>query len=218
MMTAGPATGRCVMTAEATAKKSTSDRLLDAAEQVFANNGIKGATTREIAATAGVHEVSLFRHFRSKELLFQGVIDRLVARMTAALYGDEQYSWTGDLRQDLTHFAQAYFYTMLEYEPIMRMVIGEARRQPEEACAVWKSVGMPLRQRLVDYFEDLQQREQLRPDVDAYRAMDMFTGALFAAVLRHSVNKEVPYTPVEFLGSVVDIFVRGVELPTPAKS
>ncbi|MEH2385114.1 MAG: helix-turn-helix domain-containing protein, partial [Nostoc sp.] len=45
----------------------TRTRLIEAASQVFASLGVQGATTREIARVAGVNEVTLFRHFASKE-------------------------------------------------------------------------------------------------------------------------------------------------------
>lgn len=44
----------------------TRSRLLKAALEVFAEAGIAGATTKAIARMAGVNEVTLFRHFHSK--------------------------------------------------------------------------------------------------------------------------------------------------------
>jgi len=50
------------------------DRILDAALQLFSEAGYKGAATKKIAALAGVNEVTLFRHFRTKSELFGSVI------------------------------------------------------------------------------------------------------------------------------------------------
>lgn len=47
----------------------TRARLIKAATKVFATAGLTGATTREIARVAAVNEVTLFRHFQSKEQL-----------------------------------------------------------------------------------------------------------------------------------------------------
>ena len=52
----------------------THRRLLEAATRVFARSGLEGATTREIAREAGVNEVTLFRHFQSKENLLSAVL------------------------------------------------------------------------------------------------------------------------------------------------
>lgn len=50
---------------------SARERILQAAERVFAQYGPAGATTRRIAEEAGVNEVTLFRHFGSKEVLLE---------------------------------------------------------------------------------------------------------------------------------------------------
>jgi TetR/AcrR family transcriptional regulator len=49
--------------------------VLEAALSVFAKKGYGGATTREIAAAAGVTEAIIFRHFPNKQELFRAVMD-----------------------------------------------------------------------------------------------------------------------------------------------
>jgi AcrR family transcriptional regulator len=48
--------------------------LLDAAREVFATRGFRGARTKEIADKAGVSEALLYRHFGSKAGLFEEAI------------------------------------------------------------------------------------------------------------------------------------------------
>lgn len=50
--------------------------ILDAAEQVFASSGFKGATMREIAETAGVAQGLIHYHFQNKQTLFEKMIER----------------------------------------------------------------------------------------------------------------------------------------------
>ena len=61
---------------------STKARILGAAEEVFAARGFEGASTREIAARAGVNISSLHYHWESKETLyftvFRAIYDRIV--------------------------------------------------------------------------------------------------------------------------------------------
>jgi AcrR family transcriptional regulator len=61
---------------------STKARILAAAEEVFASRGFEGASTREIAARAGVNISSLHYHWASKETLylavFRNIFDQLV--------------------------------------------------------------------------------------------------------------------------------------------
>ena len=49
--------------------------ILDAAEECFATAGFTGATTRQVAARAGVNVATLHYHFGSKEKLYRAVLD-----------------------------------------------------------------------------------------------------------------------------------------------
>ncbi|NJK64654.1 MAG: helix-turn-helix transcriptional regulator [Synechococcaceae cyanobacterium SM2_3_1] len=52
---------------------TTRQRLLNTAKELFARQGITHTTTRQIAEAAGVNEVTLFRHFKSKQGLLLAV-------------------------------------------------------------------------------------------------------------------------------------------------
>ena len=56
---------------------STKARILEAAEEVFATKGFEGASTREIAAKAGVNISSLHYHWESKETLYYAVFQNI---------------------------------------------------------------------------------------------------------------------------------------------
>ena len=51
------------------------ERILEAAARVYSKHGFRGATTRLIAAEAGVNEVTLFRTFGSKGALLEAVLE-----------------------------------------------------------------------------------------------------------------------------------------------
>src|SRR5262245_34490262 len=50
-------------------------QLIEAARRVFAERGFRGATTRQIAATAGVTEALIFQHFPDKDSLYAAILD-----------------------------------------------------------------------------------------------------------------------------------------------
>jgi len=56
----------------------TACKILEAAMEVFAEKGFRGATTREIAAKAGANVASLHYHFRDKESLYLKVLNRFI--------------------------------------------------------------------------------------------------------------------------------------------
>jgi TetR/AcrR family transcriptional regulator len=55
-------------------------QLIEAARRVFAERGFRGATTRQIAAAAGVTEALIFQHFPDKDSLYAAILDEEAAR------------------------------------------------------------------------------------------------------------------------------------------
>jgi AcrR family transcriptional regulator len=57
-------------------EKSTRDKILDAAEMLFAEEGLHAVSVRQIAAAAGVPTGLITYHFESKDGLYRAVFDR----------------------------------------------------------------------------------------------------------------------------------------------
>ncbi len=57
---------------------NTKQEILNAALQIFIKKGYKGTTTLDIATEAGVAEVTLFRHFKTKENIFMNAIEPIL--------------------------------------------------------------------------------------------------------------------------------------------
>ncbi len=58
--------------------KTTAERILDAAEQVFAERGFDGASLGDVADRVGIRGPSLYNHFRNKRELYAAVLGRLL--------------------------------------------------------------------------------------------------------------------------------------------
>jgi AcrR family transcriptional regulator len=54
----------------------TAERILDAAEALFAKQGYAAATLRDVAARVGLRTPSLYNHFPNKESLYAAVLER----------------------------------------------------------------------------------------------------------------------------------------------
>jgi AcrR family transcriptional regulator len=65
--------------------QATRDRIVAAATDLFSERSFDGASTRDIAAAAGVTQPLLNYHFRSKEELWQAAVDALFAQLTETL-------------------------------------------------------------------------------------------------------------------------------------
>ncbi|MBX7244525.1 MAG: TetR/AcrR family transcriptional regulator [Candidatus Sumerlaeaceae bacterium] len=59
------------------------DMIVRDVRRVFAEKGFKGATTRELARAAGVSEALLFKHFPTKEALYEAMLLKCKAQDSA---------------------------------------------------------------------------------------------------------------------------------------
>lgn len=193
----------------------TRDRLLKAAIEVFSTQGFVGATTREIARVADVSEVTLFRHFQSKDQLLKAVAEHVTALRLEALSHFEE--WTYDLHRDLQHYAHLHDDMLETYEALFRMFIGEAQRHPQEAVQVLQESLLPLREQLMAYLRLCMERGKVRADVDVAMAVDQLTGMLLAGMIRrHVLPISRGYSRDRYIQGCVDLFVRSVGTQTQA--
>src|SRR5689334_20452666 len=82
-------------------------RILAAAEEVFAERGYLGATTREIAERAGIGKRMLFYYFSSKDVVYRAVLERIIVGLLAIYEqtrGEPGPIGLGDSIEAITHF------------------------------------------------------------------------------------------------------------------
>jgi AcrR family transcriptional regulator len=92
----------------AATKGGSWDRLLNAAEQVFAEKGCDAATTRQIAALSGDTLGTLSYHFKTKDVLLREVLTRRFEEMNElrramyAEFSDRRGGGVPDLDEAIT--------------------------------------------------------------------------------------------------------------------
>ena len=105
--------------------------ILDAATTAFRDEGYDRASMDRIADLAGVSKRTVYNHFRSKEALFQAVVQTLLDRAVAL----KQVEWEPDrpLEDQLADFARAK--TLIAEDgaslSLLRVVFGVFVKQPE---------------------------------------------------------------------------------------
>lgn len=101
-------------------------QVLEAALARFVADGYAGATTKEIAAEAGVNEATLFRRFGGKaELVLAALRAALQAVPLRGLRPSE------DLEADLLRVLEAYQQTYAQVGAVFPLLMVEAARHPE---------------------------------------------------------------------------------------
>ena len=185
----------------------TRQRLLDAATETLNGVGIQGATTREIARRAGVNEVTLFRHFKSKEQLLRAVLQRGLAAEAAIL--DEHSSW----KESLEEYARHYYSLWDKNKDFAGAFLAEGHLWPKSMQAMIADVIRPVRERLVSILADAQKAGVVRSGLNIECALDAFKNALYARLLLQGAYLPRNYSNDAYKSTVVEIFVRGMEAP-----
>mgnify|MGYP001950757092 CR=1 FL=1 len=65
--------------------KSTAEKVLDAAENLFAEKGYDATSLGDVADRVGIRSPSLYNHFRNKDALYTAVLERLLQSFTEPL-------------------------------------------------------------------------------------------------------------------------------------
>ena len=59
--------------------KETTERILATALELFSQNGYSGTNIRELTASLGLVKSSMYRHFESKEAIWNALLDEMIA-------------------------------------------------------------------------------------------------------------------------------------------
>src|SRR5256885_662278 len=191
-------------------------RILSAAARVYSQYGFRGATTRLIAAEAGVNEVTLFRTFGSKAELLQAMLLSHVSATAVPVIVD-----TADPERAITEWCATVLDYLRGHAHIIRKTIAEAEERPEAACAACEgpnSAGASL----VLYVERLRDEGRADPEADIDIAVSMFMSAMFGdALYRDIIPDSFPQPVEEAAAKYATTFMRAAGLratPVPDRS
>lgn len=154
---------------------TTKEKILQAGLSLFSEKGYLGATTKEIAKRAGVAELTLFRHFSSKDRLFEEIINTY--SFLPALKGllpeikDLQYS------DALKLIAEKFLERLSERRQLIRIMHSEIQLYPSRVKNIYHNFIDEIFRTLASYFRDLQKKGVLRkfkPDLAARAFLGMF--------------------------------------------
>ncbi len=118
---------------------------------LFASRGFKGATTRAIAEAAGVSEAIIFRHFATKEDLYDAIITSTIERRDEVW---EHETPTADDEQDLEHllrgFAQVFLRRHRDDQTFIRLMLYSALQDHKFRQRFFESNQSPFLRAIVE--------------------------------------------------------------------
>lgn len=189
--------------------KDTREKILEAGLRLFSDRGYLGATTKEIAQKAGVAELTLFRHFTSKEKLFEEVMSAysFLPALKGLLPALKEMSY----EEALAEIAGSFLKRLKERRHLVRIMQREMHLYPSKAKEVYQNLMGEIVKTLASYFREMQEAGVLRefaPELGARAFLGMFFSYFNTQEL--AVSKKYRFSDKEsVVGEFVGIFVEG---------
>lgn len=159
-------------------------RLIDAANEIFMEEGYRASVTR-IAARAGVAKQTLYNHFPKKEELFGAVVQKMAAAILVSLDGGE-ITTEEDFNERLIQFARSLRGCLLSHHGLacLRTLSAESARFPELCRSYLEKGPEQTARRLTHFLAEAMEKGMLRRD-DPHFAAEILLGMLIGYDQQH---------------------------------
>ena len=182
------------------------DQLLDAAARLYAEAGYRGATTRRIATQAGVNEITLFRHFGSKDALIREAITRAGSSRVPELLPESPR----DPFKEVRDWAKTHITELRERRSLIRTCMGEIEGHPGIFSRENSPPAMAAKA-LCRYLRRLRDTGVAKAQFDEVTASTMLMGVLFADAMGRDIMPDLYRNePEQALDEYVRLFLRSI--------
>jgi len=201
--------------------EQTRERILDAAEGLFADRGFEGTTLRDVASRVGIRTPSLYNHFPSKEALYAAVLERVVEPLLALLSEIVQ-SGPGE-RPDSRHVVERVMELLARRPDLPRLVVHEALGGGEHLMPLLQKVVGPVLVRAQEAVLGTPAAERWGADrvpLLVLAAYHMVVGHFAIAPFYRGLSGQDLLEPAalarqtRFLADVMDLLLSAPEAPT----
>jgi AcrR family transcriptional regulator len=192
-----------------TTEVETQDRILKAAQKLFANRGYAGTTTRDLAHASGIAEGTLFRHFENKKTILVNVVTQgwveLLTDLLTELSEMGSYKAIGQVMR-------RRMLNMHKNADLMRVCFMEAQFHPDLRDRIEAEVVDKMMNVAEAFFQTAMDRgiyRPMNPRIVAKVFLGMFMVAGFSQDTLMASNAS-PAQMKEMAEGIADIFLNGV--------
>lgn len=158
------------------AQGATPERLLQAAEAIFAAVGFGTAKLADIAGRAGIRRPSLLYHFPSKERLYAATVERAFTRLRQALRDAMQAD--GDFSTRMMNTVDRYCEFIADEPELSRLVLRELLDENGPGRKILIRQIVPLLD-IVERWIRTEGADVMRPEVPVRPAVLMLASDVF---------------------------------------
>ena len=114
----------------------TKERILDAALEMFSQNGYAGTNIRELSASLGLVKSGVYKHFESKEAIWNALLDQMIAYYAEHFGSAEHLPPVPDSLEELTQMTMRMVNVTVHDDRIImtRKVLTLEQYRDQRAC------------------------------------------------------------------------------------
>lgn len=177
--------------------KSTGQKILEAAKQVFMEKGIDGARMQDIADKAGINKALLHYYFRSKEKLFEMIFmeeaRKFMPKVTSIMVSELT------LFEKVEKFVGEYIDTLLQNPLLPIFILNEINRNPKDAIKKIFGNQRPPIDKVDELIAKLVKKGEIKP-IKGYELMvNMVSLCIFPFLARPMVQWITKANDEEFM-------------------
>jgi AcrR family transcriptional regulator len=189
--------------------------ILAAAMELFAKNGFRGTTTRDLATQAEVNEAIIFRHFKNKEELYSAILEfKACEDRDARIEELERLAAANADRKFFETLGRRFLERHEKDTTFLRLLLFSALEghQLSDMFAASMTARNPIPGHIANYIRRRIQEGAFRPmdpDLASRALLGMFASVvLFQEIL--GLKKSQPYDRDEVVRTFVSIFLNGL--------
>jgi AcrR family transcriptional regulator len=187
---------------------NTSEKIIKASLIVLKKEGFTKATTKKIAAEAGVNEITIFRKFENKKNLIDATKEYHLKNILEKL--DDIFDFSED--EDIEEFLRISFFGILNLEEddfnIIRIAMEEVRDVDDEFLI--SKITDTILNKLENFFQ-LQKDKGLIKDINTKSLSVMCYSSLFQSVILWKIyDKSLGFETNYYVDDLLKIFLEGI--------
>jgi AcrR family transcriptional regulator len=187
------------------------EQIIDAALRVFARQGFKGSTNKDIAKEAGITPGLIYHYFESKEELLKAAIEAhspvgLIHTLPEQILDQPPETFLRFMAQQMLEITESDSFVRL-----LRVFLPEVIYNPGIITFNLEAI-QEVSAFLIRYLEAKMESGELRR-ADASLLLQVFTGSLFAFVIRRQILRDpltLQYTQEQLVEIVVSTVLDGM--------
>ncbi|WP_196601698.1 TetR family transcriptional regulator [Gloeocapsopsis dulcis] len=187
---------------------STRQRLINAAIELFATQGVTETTTKAVAELAQVNEVTLFRHFGNKHGLLLAVISESAVFQELGETLRQQAKQKHSVAQAIQWYASDRLAAIAQFPELVLSILGEARQYPVENRRIIGKYIHQISHDVAEYLAAVMQREQLHSQLPVEKLASLLNYILLGyAIIELATEANESSDREEFLNDLVKLFL-----------